>query len=52
MLLFLVEFGIHQDPQVLFSKAAFQSVSLQYVLVYGVVPPQVQDFSFLLVELH
>ena len=47
-----VQLGVHQDPHVLFCKAAFQPVGPQHVLVDGVVPPQVQDFALPLVEQH
>ncbi|GAB0193852.1 mitochondrial enolase superfamily member 1 [Grus japonensis] len=47
-----VQLAIHQDPQILCSKVAFQLVSHHHVLMPGVVPPQVQDFAFVLVELH
>lgn len=44
-------FGVHQDTQILFCKALFQLASPQHILVHGLVPPQVQDFSILLAEL-
>ena len=43
---------VHQDPQVLFCKAAFQMVGPQPVLLSGVIPTQMQDFAFSLVELR
>ena len=43
-----VQLGVYQDPQVLFYQPAFQLGSPQYVLVHGVVPPQVQELTFLL----
>ena len=36
---------------VLFCKAVFQLASPQHILVHGLVPPQVQDFSILRAEL-
>lgn len=47
-----VQLGVHQDPQVLFCRAAFQLVSPQHILVHGVVVLQVQEQDLaLLVEL-
>jgi len=46
-----VQPGVHQDSHVLFSKA-FHLGDPQPVLMHGVVPPQVQHFDLLLVELH
>lgn len=43
---------VHQNPQVLFCKAAFQLISSQPVLVQGVVPPQGLDLAFAFVDLH
>lgn len=37
---------------VLPGKAAFQSACLHYVLIPGIIPPQMQDFSLPLVQLH
>ncbi|KAK4830496.1 hypothetical protein QYF61_011409 [Mycteria americana] len=37
---------VEHDPQVLFCKAAFHLVSPQPELVHGVIPPQVQDLQF------
>lgn len=37
---------VHQHPQVLLRKAAFQAVGPQHVLVHGVINPQGQDFAF------
>ena len=48
----LAQTGVHQDPQVLLYKDAFEPDSLQHVLVQRVVPSQVQDFPLLLVELR
>lgn len=42
---------VHQGPEVLLRKADFICWP-QYILVYGVIPPQGQDFSFPFVELH
>lgn len=39
-----------QDPKVHLCRAAFQPVGPRYVLVHGVVPPQMHDFSLPLVE--
>jgi len=47
-----VQLGVHQDPQDFFCKAAFQTVCLQPILMYGVIPSQVQTFALPLVELH
>jgi len=42
---------VHQDAQVLQSKAAFQLVSIS-LLEPGVIPPQVPDLAFPIVEFH
>lgn len=47
-----VQLGAHQGLQVVFCKTAFQLGGHQQMLVPGVVPPQEQDFAFLLVECH
>lgn len=44
--------SVYWDIQVLFCKTAFQTGVPLQVLVPGLVPPQVQDFSLALVELH
>jgi len=41
-----VQLCVQQDPQVLFCKVAFQSVSLQPLLVPGAIPPEVQVSAF------
>lgn len=46
------QIGVHRDSQVLFCQSAFQLGGLQQELEPGVVPPQVEDFAFLLTELH
>lgn len=46
------QLGVHQEPQILFCKAAFWTVDFQHVLVAGVIPQQVQDFALLIVELY
>ena len=51
VLLARIQLDVHQNPQMLFCKAAFQSGGSQCILVPGVVPAQVQDFAFLLAEL-
>lgn len=43
---------VHQDAQVLFWDATLQSVRPKPVMVYGVIPPLVQNFMFRFVELH
>jgi len=43
---------VHQDTQGPFHRAALQQVCPKPVLVHGVVPPQVQDPAFALVEPH
>ena len=45
------QLGVHQDPKPL-CRAAFQLVGSQPVLVPGVIPTQMQDFAFSLVELR
>ena len=50
-LLACVQLGVHQNPQILLCKVAFQLGGLQLVLVHGAVPSQMQDFAFLCVEL-
>lgn len=44
--------GIHQGPQVLFCRSAFQVVIPYTVLVPGDIRPQMQDFLFPFIELH
>lgn len=51
-LLVHVQLVSHHNPQIVFHKAALQPISPQSVLVCGVIPPQVQDFSCCFVELH
>ena len=47
------QLGVHQDPQVLFCRAASQLSGLQHVPVPGVVSPLAEDFLLLfLIELH
>lgn len=46
------QLGAHQDPQGLLCQAAFQSVSLQLLLVPGDAPPQLQDLALAFAELH
>lgn len=43
---------VHQDPQVLFSKAPFLTTIPQPVLLHGVIPTEVQDFVFACPELQ
>ena len=43
---------VHQDPQVLLCKAAFQPVDYQPVLVPGVTPSKGQGFTFPFAKLH
>ncbi|KAJ7421536.1 hypothetical protein WISP_41968 [Willisornis vidua] len=43
---------VHQDCQVCFCKADFQSIFSQHILVHGVTPFQVRDFAFPLVTFH
>lgn len=52
MLLVHVQLSTWQDCYVLFCRTAFQLSGRQHVLVPGAVPPQTQDFKFVLVELH
>lgn len=40
------------DPTVLLCKAVFQLVGTQPILVYGVLPWQMQGFPFLCIEFH
>lgn len=51
-LLTYVQLGIHQDPQGLFLKAVFQLGGYQHILVHGVVPSQVQNFTLPFSKLH
>lgn len=44
-LLARVQLGAHQEPQALFCQAAFQLDCPEHMLVFGVVPPQEQDFA-------
>jgi len=44
------QFAAHQDPQVHCCQTAFQQGGPLHVLVPGVVPPQVQDFTLQLFE--
>lgn len=43
---------VYQDNQILLCRAASQSVGTQPVLVRGVMPPKVQDFTFTLDKIH
>jgi len=43
---------VHQDPQVLLCRAVFQPVGPQHVLIPRIIPSQVQEFAFSLVELE
>ncbi|PKU35805.1 hypothetical protein llap_13892 [Limosa lapponica baueri] len=43
---------VHQDSQAFFHRAALQQVSLQSLLVHGVIPPQVQHSTLAFVEFH
>ncbi|GAB0184583.1 cAMP-dependent protein kinase inhibitor alpha [Grus japonensis] len=47
-----VELFIHQYPQVLLFRAAFNLFLAQSVAVLGIVPTHVQDLALGLVELH
>jgi len=47
-----VQLGVHQESQVLFSKAVFQPFGPQHVLVHGVIPPQVQGLAFPFADLQ
>jgi len=46
-----VQLGIPLEPQVLFCQAVSQLCGPQYILLHGVVPPQVKDFVLLHFEL-
>lgn len=46
------ELGVHQDPQGLHCRAAFQTLGLQSVQVPGVVPAHRQDMAFPFLEFH
>lgn len=52
MFLAHVKLVVHHDPQVFFSKAAFQLASHQPVLVPGIIPSQVQDLVFPSIKCH
>lgn len=52
MLLLHIQLDVHQDPQVIFCRAACQFVCPQPVSLQGVLPSQVQDFVFVLAEFH
>ncbi|CAM9285466.1 unnamed protein product, partial [Bubo scandiacus] len=47
-----VQLGVHQDTQGFFYQAAFHLSGPQHIVVCGVVPPQVQDYALLFLELH
>lgn len=42
----------HQNPKVLLWIAAFQLVSLQHLLVHGVIPPQAQESAIPFTDRH
>ncbi|PKU47554.1 hypothetical protein llap_2196 [Limosa lapponica baueri] len=46
------KFAIHQNSQILLLSSAFQKIYPKPILVPGVLPPQVQDPTFALVEPH
>ena len=48
----MFSFGVHQDPQVLLCKAAFQPCGPQRGLEHGFIPPQGQNLAFPSVEFH
>lgn len=47
-----VQFGVQQDEQVFFYKAAFQPGGLQLVWAYGIITNLVQGFRFPFVKLY
>ncbi|PKU43184.1 hypothetical protein llap_6520 [Limosa lapponica baueri] len=46
------QLAVHQDTELSLSSAAFQQVTPKTVLVYRVIPPEVQGPTLTLIELH
>lgn len=52
MLLAFGQLVVQHTPKVVLCKAAFQTLRLQHVLVLGVIPLQMQDFTPCIVEVN